>query len=188
MIFGNIDQDDLTCDAYAEAVGCVVVNVEYRLAPEHPYPAPVEDCYAALRWMADHGDVAVRARRGAVLAHDPLVGGDVGHRLGEERRGGRPHRRERVAAQVLGLEAERLVDHHAVAELRIDPVLNDTSFPSSPCGRRDAIAISVGLGGPTGERHGDDREHVDLRAHGRVSRVPALARPGRLLRQGVHAR
>jgi acetyl esterase/lipase len=54
MIFGNIDQDDLTCDAYAEQVGCVVVSVEYRLAPEHPHPAPVEDCYAGLAWMAEN--------------------------------------------------------------------------------------------------------------------------------------
>ena len=69
MIFGNIDQDDLACDAYAEAVGCVVVNVEYRLAPEHPHPAPVEDCYAALRWIgrqrcrAGHRSRADRGRR-----------------------------------------------------------------------------------------------------------------------------
>ncbi len=52
MIFGDLDGSDLTCDAFAEAVGCVVVSVDYRLAPEHPHPAPVEDCHAALLWMA----------------------------------------------------------------------------------------------------------------------------------------
>jgi acetyl esterase/lipase len=54
MILGNVDQDDLACKAYAEQLGCVVVSVEYRLAPEHPHPAPVEDCYAGLKWMGEH--------------------------------------------------------------------------------------------------------------------------------------
>ncbi|MFH8662363.1 alpha/beta hydrolase [Streptomyces afghaniensis] len=39
---------------WAEELGLVVVSVEYRLAPEHPHPAPVEDCYAGLVWTAGH--------------------------------------------------------------------------------------------------------------------------------------
>jgi acetyl esterase/lipase len=54
MIVGDVDMDDTTCTAFAEKLGCVVVSVEYRLSPEHPHPAPVEDCYAGLAWTAEH--------------------------------------------------------------------------------------------------------------------------------------
>ena len=53
-VLGDIQQDDFMMQHIVEAVGCMVVSVEYRLAPEHPFPAPVEDCYVALKWMADH--------------------------------------------------------------------------------------------------------------------------------------
>ncbi|MEU9396991.1 alpha/beta hydrolase [Streptomyces sp. NPDC048324] len=39
---------------WAEELGLIMVSVEYRLAPEHPHPAPVEDCYAGLLWTAEH--------------------------------------------------------------------------------------------------------------------------------------
>ncbi|MFJ1669831.1 alpha/beta hydrolase [Streptomyces bottropensis] len=42
--------------AWARELGAVVVSVEYRLAPEHPHPAPVEDVYAGLLWTAGHAD------------------------------------------------------------------------------------------------------------------------------------
>ena len=41
---------------WADEVGVVAVSVEYRLAPEHPHPAPVEDCYAGLVWTAQHAE------------------------------------------------------------------------------------------------------------------------------------
>ncbi|WP_433890392.1 alpha/beta hydrolase [Streptomyces sp. CA-111067] len=40
----------------ATSVGAAVISVEYRLAPEHPYPAPVEDCYAGLVWVAENAE------------------------------------------------------------------------------------------------------------------------------------
>ena len=39
---------------WAQELGLVIVSVEYRLAPEQPHPAPVEDCYAGLVWTAEH--------------------------------------------------------------------------------------------------------------------------------------
>ena len=51
-VMGDVEQDDFRARNLARDCGCVVVSVEYRLAPEHPYPAPLHDCYAALVWMA----------------------------------------------------------------------------------------------------------------------------------------
>lgn len=52
MILGTVEMEDPRLVEYAAQVGCVIVSVGYRLAPEHPHPAPVEDCYAGLVWTA----------------------------------------------------------------------------------------------------------------------------------------
>jgi acetyl esterase/lipase len=52
--FGGPDQQDLHLDALARAVGVAVASVGYRLAPEHPFPAAVEDCEAAALWLLAH--------------------------------------------------------------------------------------------------------------------------------------
>ncbi len=54
FMFGTLDMMDGWCDAIAASVDAVVVSVDYRLAPEHPFPAGIDDCYAALRWTADN--------------------------------------------------------------------------------------------------------------------------------------
>jgi acetyl esterase/lipase len=51
-IMGTAVQDDKYCRKLSRLTGFNVVAVEHRLAPEHPYPAPLEDCYAALLWLA----------------------------------------------------------------------------------------------------------------------------------------
>lgn len=51
-LIGTAAQDDATCRRYARELGITVAAVDYRLAPEHPYPTPLEDCYSALTWLA----------------------------------------------------------------------------------------------------------------------------------------
>ncbi|WP_231577938.1 alpha/beta hydrolase [Thermorudis peleae] len=52
-VMGTVAQEDYRLVPLALQVPCVIVSVDYRLAPEHPYPTPLEDCYAALRWVWD---------------------------------------------------------------------------------------------------------------------------------------
>lgn len=52
FVSGELDMTDSFCLTYADKLGIVVVSVDYRLAPETPFPGPVEDCYAALAWTA----------------------------------------------------------------------------------------------------------------------------------------
>jgi acetyl esterase/lipase len=63
-VIGTAQQDDRLCRQFSARLGITVASVDYRLAPEHPYPAPLEDCYSALTWLA--GLPAVDRRRIAI--------------------------------------------------------------------------------------------------------------------------
>jgi acetyl esterase len=54
-VLGSLDAVDPVCRRLANATPCAVVSVAYRRAPEYPFPAGLEDCYAALCWVAEHG-------------------------------------------------------------------------------------------------------------------------------------
>src|SRR5689334_14039223 len=53
-VIGNLDTHDSVCRELAHGAGCIVVSVDYRLAPEHRFPAAADDCYTAVRWTAAH--------------------------------------------------------------------------------------------------------------------------------------
>ena len=69
-VIGDLDTHHGFCHALAKTSGCLIVSVDYRLAPEHRFPAAVEDAYAATKWVADNA---------ADIQADPdrmAVGGD----------------------------------------------------------------------------------------------------------------
>lgn len=53
---GSIEGSDIACREICAAASALVVSVGYRLAPEHPFPVPPEDCYVALCWVAEHAE------------------------------------------------------------------------------------------------------------------------------------
>jgi acetyl esterase/lipase len=55
-IMGDLDRDDYGIKLRMKAADCITVSVDYRRAPEAPFPAPLEDCYDALKWLFDHAD------------------------------------------------------------------------------------------------------------------------------------
>jgi acetyl esterase/lipase len=66
-VLGSPDADGLLMKSLVSHVGCVVVSVDYRLAPESPFPAGVEDCYAALRWThAQAAELGIDRERVAI--------------------------------------------------------------------------------------------------------------------------
>ena len=72
-VVGSAAADDLQSRHLASEVGCAVLAVDYRLAPESPHPAPLLDCYAALQWL--HGPAAARGIDTARLAVAGLSAG-----------------------------------------------------------------------------------------------------------------
>jgi acetyl esterase len=88
FVLGDRYTEELRCLRYAAEAQCVVVSVDYRLAPEHPYPAAVEDCFAGLVWTTSHPDdldidphrvgVAGSSAGGALAAAVALMARDRG--------------------------------------------------------------------------------------------------------------
>jgi acetyl esterase/lipase len=89
MILGNIAGEDVNATMICDQVGAVVASVEYRLAPEHPHPAPVEDCYAGLVWMVESAaELGIDPQRLAIYGGSAGGGLTIGTVLLARDRGG----------------------------------------------------------------------------------------------------
>lgn len=106
-VLGDVAGDDLRCKGLALSLNCVVASVEYRLAPEHPFPAPLEDCYAALKWLADNAD-----QFGVDKARIAIGGASAGGGL----------------AAGLGLLARDRAEVAVCYQLLIYPMIDDTNI------------------------------------------------------------
>jgi acetyl esterase len=73
-VVGSLDGWDASCRALAAASGCDVVSVDYRLAPEHVFPAAVDDAFDALVWVASDGRGGLAGGRPVVVAGDSAGG------------------------------------------------------------------------------------------------------------------
>lgn len=106
-VIGSIGLDDLLCRQMAKDVGCRVVSVEYRLAPENPYPAALDDSFAALQWMH---------RESGALGIDPdriaVGGGSAGGGL----------------AAAVALRAREAGDARLCYQLLVYPAINDRNI------------------------------------------------------------
>jgi acetyl esterase len=89
FIMGDLEMTDGFCDRVAAEFPAVVVSVQYRLAPEHPFPAGIDDCYAALTWLADNAeDLGIDPARIAIAGQSAGGGLAAGVALMARDRGG----------------------------------------------------------------------------------------------------
>jgi acetyl esterase len=122
FVLGNLDTDHRQCVEFARRGHCTVISVDYRLAPEDPYPAAVDDAATVLAWTADNG-----ANLGIDTARLAVAGSSAG-------------------AALASLLAQRSAERTAppvVFQLLHQPVLDDRPTPS-----KDEFVSTPGLDGP----------------------------------------
>ena len=113
-VIGDIDTHDGGCRSLALASGCTLVSVDYRLAPEWTFPAPVEDCFAATLWVQEHADELLpRGQVGETVVAPGLVGEEPAEHeaLGAQRVGHEGMGRDRDASLGVDLGDRRAFAH-----------------------------------------------------------------------------
>ena len=75
-VLGSLEMEHLAMRELAKDVGCVVVSVNYRLAPEHPFPAALDDCYAAFKWVVSESG-ALRIDPARIAVGGASAGGNL---------------------------------------------------------------------------------------------------------------
>jgi acetyl esterase/lipase len=126
FVLGNLDTDHRQCVELAAGAGCTVVSVDYRLAPEHPYPAALDDVLATLRWLVVQGNTI-----GIDVARVAVAGSSAGAAL---------------AARVAQCAAEGAAPPVAF-QLLHQPVLDDAPTPS-----KQEFDATPGFDGPAAEQ------------------------------------
>jgi acetyl esterase/lipase len=121
FIVGSIAMMDPWCQAVAAEIDAVVVSVEYRLAPEHPFPAGIEDCYAALSWTAQNAAVlGIDPERIAIAGQSAGGGLAAGTALLARDRGG-----PKVRFQLLEIpELDHRLETHSMRTFTDTPLWN----------------------------------------------------------------
>jgi acetyl esterase/lipase len=121
FVVGDIDSEDVRAQEIAASAGVVVVSVDYRLAPEHPFPAGLDDCYAALVWMEkSSAEIGVDPQRLGVGGGSAGGGLAAATALMARDRGG-----PRLCMQYLGIpELDDRLETHSMTVYTDTPVWN----------------------------------------------------------------
>ncbi|OMC07138.1 alpha/beta hydrolase [Mycobacterium sp. SP-6446] len=88
FVVGDLDTHDGECRQHAVGADAIVVSVDYRLAPEHPYPAAIEDAWAATLWVAEHG-TEIGADRARMAVAGDSAGGTISAVMAQRARAGK---------------------------------------------------------------------------------------------------